>query len=153
MTYHINIGSNQGSRTDNIDRAVALLSALGSVVAVSSPVRSMPWGYQSDSEFVNLGVNLESELDPHALLCGLKSIERQIAPGGEHRDADGRYADREIDLDLIAAGSRTVDLPDLKVPHPLMSRRAFVLEPMMSLMPDWRHPQTGLSCEEMLAAL
>lgn len=153
MIYHINIGSNQGSRTDNIDRAVALLSALGNVESVSSPVCSKPWGYESDAEFLNLGVNLDSELDPQTLLRGLKSIENRIAPGGMHRNVNGGYADREIDLDLIAAGDLVVDTPDLKVPHQYMSRRVFVLRPMAELMPDWRHPLTGLSCKEMLAAL
>ena len=137
----------------NIDRAVALLSSLGSVEAVSGPVRSLPWGYESDAEFVNVGVNLQTALDPSALLEGLKAIERQIAPGGSHRDSEGRYADREIDLDLIALDDRVVDLPDLQVPHPLMALRPFVLQPMDDLLPQWRHPRTGLTCKEMLSAL
>ncbi len=137
----------------NIDRAVTLLSGLGSVEAVSAAVSSRPWGYESDAEFLNVGVNLRTGLGPQELLCGLKNIEKEIAPGGEHRDASGGYIDREIDLDIIAMGALTVNLPGLQIPHPLMSQRDFVLKPMAELMPEWTHPLTGRTCQEMLTAL
>ena len=88
----------------NIDRAVAFISEIGVVRAVSSPVFSAPWGYVSDSEFVNVGLNIDVELSPSDLLAALKRIERLIAPDESHRTADGEYADRTIDLDLIAYG-------------------------------------------------
>ncbi len=153
MIAHINIGSNQGNRTANIARAVDLLDNVGEVKAVSAPVLSAPWGYDSEEEFMNVGVNLDTELSPTQLLARLKYIEREIAPAGAHRDASGGYQDREIDLDLISYGDLTVETTELTVPHPRMLLRQFVLEPMAELMPEWRHPRSGLSCKEMLQKL
>lgn len=134
----------------NIDRAVAFISKIGQVRAVSSPVVSPPWGYVSDSEFVNVGVNLDVDLSSSELLDALKRIEREIAPDESHRTAQGEYADRSIDLDLIAYGTEVADTPELTLPHPRMSEREFVLEPMAEIMPQWRHPKNGLSPSEML---
>ncbi len=150
MISHINIGSNQGDRAANIARAVDLLSRLGRVLGVSAAVSSAPWGYESDAEFLNLGVNLATELSPESLLAGLKEIEKEISPVGEHRDASGAYQDREIDLDLIAYGEMTLETEKLTLPHPRMHLREFVLAPMAELLPEWRHPLSGLSCQEML---
>ncbi len=150
MIAHINIGSNLGNRAASIDRAVALLSDLGEVRAVSSPFVSRAWGYESDNEFLNVGVNLETDLPSLDLLEGLKRIERQIAPEGTHRTVDGGYADREIDLDLIARGAELISTPELTLPHPRMRQRAFVLGPLAELMPEWRHPKTHLTASEML---
>lgn len=150
MISHVNIGSNQGNRTANIARAVDLLSNIGNVISVSSPVCSAPWGYDSDAEFLNLGVNLETELSPVELLSRLQEIEKIISPEGEHRDASGDYLDREIDLDLIAYGDMTLQTDTLTLPHPRMHLRRFVLEPMAELLPQWRHPESGFSCQEML---
>lgn len=134
----------------NIDRAVAFISEIGVVRAVSSPVVSAPWGYASNSEYINIGVNLDVDLSPSDLLAALKRIEREIAPDESHRTADGEYADRTIDLDLIAYGNETADAPELTLPHPRMSERKFVLEPMAEIMPQWRHPENGLTPSEML---
>lgn len=134
----------------NIDRAVSLLSRLGQVESISSPVTSRAWGYDSTAEFLNVGVNLQTECDPAALLVGLKLIERQIAPYESHRDAEGRYADRTIDLDIITYGAECVQTPELTVPHALMSQRDFVLRPLAEILPSWRHPKLGVNAAEML---
>ncbi len=134
----------------NIDRAVAFISEIGVVKAVSSPVLSAPWGFVSDSEFVNVGVNLDVGLSSSGLLVALKGIERKIAPEESHRTADGGYADRTIDLDLIAYGAEITETPELTLPHPHMAEREFVLRPMAEIMPQWRHPKNGLSPSEML---
>lgn len=150
MIAHINIGSNQGNRKENIDRAVTLLSNAGMISAISAPVNSAPWGFDSDSDFLNVGVNLETRLTAMELLSELKCIEHEISPNGKHRTENGDYADREIDLDLIAYGNEIVESENLTLPHPRMTQRRFVLEPMASLMPEWRHPGNGMTCEEML---
>ena len=134
----------------NIDRAVAFISEIGQVRAVSAPVYSSPWGYVSDSEFMNVGVNLDVDLSPSDLLAALKRIEREMAPDESHRTPDGTYADRSIDLDIIAYGTEVVDSPELTLPHPRMSEREFVLGPMAEIMPQWRHPENGLLPSEML---
>lgn len=153
MIAHINIGSNQGNRTANLARAVDLLSHLGKVEAVSSTVASAPWGYDSDAEFLNIGVNLQTELPAEELLRRLQEIEQAISPSGTHRDESGNYIDRVIDLDLIAYGDMQLETETLTLPHPRMHLRRFVLEPMAELIPQWRHPKNGQSCREMLQSV
>lgn len=119
-------------------------------MAISSPVFTEAWGYDSENEFLNVGVNLETDLEAGELLGALKRIERLIAPDGSHRTASGAYADREVDLDLIAYGEERIDSPELTVPHPRMERRFFVLKPMAEIMPRWQHPETGKTPSELL---
>ncbi|MDE6536021.1 MAG: 2-amino-4-hydroxy-6-hydroxymethyldihydropteridine diphosphokinase [Muribaculaceae bacterium] len=153
MIAHVNIGSNQGNRKANIARAIDLLADVGEVLKVSDTVSSAPWGFESDLEFLNVGVNLETECSPRELLFRLQEIERKISPDGEHRNSAGDYQDREIDLDLIAYGDEVLETDNLTLPHPRMHLRRFVLQPMAELLPQWRHPLNGLSCEEMLGVI
>lgn len=152
-TAHINIGSNLGDRTANISRAVALLRPLGRVSAVSSPVETPAWGYDSPNAFLNVGVNLETEHGAEELIDAMQRIEREIEPEGRHRNADGSYRDRAVDLDLICLDSEEVATPRLTLPHPRLALREFVLRPMAEVLPAWRHPQTGLTARKMLEAL
>lgn len=150
---HFNIGSNLGDRLANIGMAVALLEkAIGIPAALSTPFVSPAWGYDSDNEFINVGVNFSTVLSPAALLNIARRIELEIDPQGSHRTASGAYADRIIDIDLICYGS-TVSHNDPLLPHPRLHLREFVLVPLMELMPDWVHPHTGRSAKEMLEAL
>lgn len=86
------------------------------------------------------------------VLRRLQEIQSAIDPS-PHRDADGRYIDRAIDIDLIAIGNWIVDTPDLTLPHPRMHLRDFVLIPLSALAPAWRHPLTGKTAEELLNEL
>ena len=152
-TAYINIGSNMGDRYGNISRAVALImERVGADPNVSEPVESEPWGYESDQTFINVGLTLQSSLEPHALLKILQSVEHEISPA-PHRDASGAYIDRMIDIDLIACGQAVIDTPALTLPHPAMHLRRFVLIPMIELMPHWQHPQLGLTPSQMLARI
>lgn len=155
---HINIGSNQDDSSGLIARAVALIvSATGCEAAtrhrLSPPVGSKPWGFDSDHDFMNVGLSLYPESTPDAeqLLATLQAIERSISPQS-HRNADGSYRDRAIDIDLIAIDSMRISSPTLTLPHPRMERRAFVLMPLDFTDSSWRHPVSGLTAAEMLAA-
>ncbi len=134
---YVNIGSNQGDRKAYIERAVALIADVADDGAVlcSSFVESEPWGFSSGNDFVNLGVVFSTALQPEELLDRLQGIERVIS-GGAHRDADGNYIDRDIDIDIIAIEGEEVDLPRLQVPHPRMLAREFVMEPLRELSRD-----------------
>lgn len=153
---HINIGSNTGDRAALIERAVAALSeridpAGRAQISLAPIEESEAWGFESDNRFLNLGVMIESpdDFDPMALLDLLQSVEKDIADV-PHRNPDGSYADRPIDIDLIAVDDKVVDEARLKLPHPLMHLRPFVLEPIKFLDPDWRHPISDLNADEML---
>lgn len=144
MIAHINIGSNLGDRTAHIARAVSLLDPLvGKVTAVSTPVESDAWGYQSTHSFINIGVNIETSLTPEEIVERLQKIEQIIAPGETHRTEQGTYADRTIDLDLICLGDTINRNPAARVPHPRMLQRSFVIGPLAEILPDWIHPEVG----------
>lgn len=157
---HLNIGSNSGDSRAFIARAVAALrSAFAGELRVSREVVSEPWGFVSANNFINVGVMITvhraepwmpAELD--SLLADVKAIERSISVM-PHRDASGAYADREIDIDIIAVDDICHASPVLVIPHPLMAKREFVLGPLAELAPDWRHPQTALTAAEMLGRL
>lgn len=153
-TAHINIGSNLGRRDANISDAVAGIRRIARcrVEAVSTPVESEPQGFDSEHSFVNVGVRLYTELAPLELLHALLQTERAISPAS-HRTAAGGYADRMIDIDLIAYDDVVADTPELTLPHPRMHERAFVLTPLAELAPTWRHPLLGLTATQMLEAL
>lgn len=157
---HLNIGSNSGDSQAFIARAVAALhSAYPGVLTTSSEVESEPWGFVSSNKFVNIGVLIEVEREAawtpvqlESLLSGIKAIEKSVS-AKPHRTPDGSYADREIDIDIIAVDGLEYSSPTLVLPHPLMSQRRFVLEPMAELAPAWRHPSTALTPAQMLASL
>lgn len=153
-TAHINIGSNIGNRKANISLAVSLLAPLSSAPLTCSDIFvGDPVGFDSPNSFLNLGVNIQTELSALRLIAELQAIEQQIAPGSSHRNPDGSYADRIIDLDLIVLGDVIEHLDGVVVPHPRMCEREFVLVPMAQILPHWRHPITALSAAEMLAAM
>lgn len=153
-TAHINIGSNSGHRRRNISAAVRLLQhLLGPVTARSEAISSAPWGFHSTARFLNIGVNVATSLPPDRIVDILRQIEHTIDPGGKHRNPDGTYADRAIDLDLIALGPTVSTLPHATVPHPRLHLRPFVLIPLARLMPNWHHPLSGLTPAQMLRNL
>lgn len=158
-TVHINIGSNLGDRAALIERAVAALSEridpdCEAEIRLAPVVESEPWGFESGNRFLNLGLMIKSsrDEDPYEILAMLQATEKEI-DGHSHRDDDGGYIDRAIDIDLIAVDDKIIDSPTLQLPHPRMDKRDFVLRPIASLDPDWRHPLTNKTAQEMIDEL
>ena len=149
MNFYLNIGSNIGNRRDNLYRAVVALSAGMGGCAVSSIVESEPWGFESDNRFMNLAICLSSEMEPQDMLDLIHEIERRLG-SASHRNEQGGYIDRLVDIDIMAIDDLVIDTPTLQVPHPHLPERDFFLKPMMQLAPDWRHPVTGLTAGQML---
>lgn len=142
MSYkaYLNIGSNKGDRIANIGQAVALITSLATEgrIIKSALVETEPWGFDSPSRFINVGVVIETSLPPEELLTRLQEIERIISPT-PHRDASGAYIDREIDIDIIVIDGVEIDTPRLTVPHPRMHLRDFVMKPLdeLTLSSPW----------------
>jgi len=137
-SVYLSIGSNSGDRRALIGRAVAALSLGLNAVSIrtSGFYRSRAWGFDSENEFLNIAVVLQFERDrewtdeeAEALLNITQSIERSIS-SVPHRNADGSYRDREIDIDIIAIDNQTISTPRLTVPHPLAALRPFVTIPL-----------------------
>ncbi len=152
MKYYLNLGSNLGNPRLNLTRAMKAVGDEFGPYELSHAVESEPQGFDSTRMFMNIGLSFESDLDPEEVLERLQAIEKRISPA-PHRRADGSYADRMIDIDIIAVDDLVIDTHHLHVPHPRMAGRRFVIEPMAELAPGWRHPRTGLTCAEMLSRL
>jgi 2-amino-4-hydroxy-6-hydroxymethyldihydropteridine diphosphokinase len=152
MRYYINIGSNLGNREANLHAAVSAVEAAFGVCKVSSVVKSAPWGYESPNDFLNVGVAFDSDALPAAVLVRLQSIEQAMG-ASRHRDDNGAYIDRLVDIDIVAVDEMVIDTATLKVPHPHLPERDFFLKPMCQLAPQWRHPQLGETPREMMEAL
>lgn len=140
-SVYLSIGSNSGDRRALIGRAVAALSLRLNAAGIrtSDFYRSEAWGFESANEFLNIAAVLYFDRDhewtaseAEALLDITQSIERSISPM-PHRNADGSYRDREIDIDIIAIDNQTISTPRLTVPHPLASLRPFVTIPLAQL--------------------
>jgi 2-amino-4-hydroxy-6-hydroxymethyldihydropteridine diphosphokinase len=151
MVYYLNIGSNLGDREGNLWAADLRLSLdLGLVTARSAIVESEPWGFESDNGFLNRGIAVESRFSPIEALNIIHDIEYELNHGHGHRDADGNYVDRLVDIDIMAIDELVIDLPSLQVPHRHMPRRDFFLKPMAELAPEWVHPILHLTAQQML---
>lgn len=148
----INIGSNLGNRRLNLSRAVSAVSRRFGDFEVSHVVESEPLGFGSTNSFLNLCMTFHSDSPPEEVLRGLQEIERSISPL-PHRNPDGSYADRVVDIDIIAIDRQVIDTPALTVPHPRMHLRPFVLEPLDEVAGAWTHPLTGLTPRQMLGLL
>ncbi len=152
-TAYINIGSNKGDRHALIEQAVALIESECGVRVRRAPLfYSEPWGFDSDAQFVNLGIAVEVTASPDELLLMLQKIERNISPA-PHRDTDGNYIDRYIDIDIIAIDDLVINTPDLIVPHERMHLRDFVLVPLNHLAPGWKHPLYKATPSELMSRL
>ncbi len=133
MKTFLGLGSNLGDKKGNIDHAIRQISRkTGHVVRQSTYYESEPQGFQSENHFVNVVVLVETELQPLALLHQLLEIEKEM--GRLHKSEDGVYADRLIDIDILLYEDQIIDLPELKVPHPLMKERDFVMKPLNEIL-------------------
>ncbi len=140
------LGSNLGKREKNLEKALVMLEERRIYpVRRSSIYETEPWGLKEQPCFLNMVVEVETELMPLELLITLKDIEK-----GMGRIVRERYGPRLIDIDIIFYNFMVIDIPELKIPHPLMHKRRFVLEPLMEISPHMRHPLLGLTVEEMM---
>lgn len=144
------LGANLGEPAAQLDAAIAALDALPGtrVVRRSHHYRSPAWGPIPQADYLNAVVELETMLDAHALLAELLAIERHL---GRDRTV-ARYAPRRIDLDLLAHRDASIDAPGLRVPHPHLHERAFVLLPLAEIAPDFDVPGHG-AVHELVARL
>ena len=147
----LGLGSNLGERQANIERAIELISErVGEVIRRSSLIETEPWGFESENKFLNGVILCETTLTPRQVLRKTQKIERDMGrkkktvncqlsarPAGTLARARTvncqLYSDRPIDIDILLYDDLTVDEPDLKIPHPLMQERDFVMIPLKEI--------------------
>ncbi|MGI6231547.1 MAG: 2-amino-4-hydroxy-6-hydroxymethyldihydropteridine diphosphokinase [Prevotella sp.] len=132
---YFSLGSNIGNRKRQIENAISLLGQrVGCVKAVSSMFETEPWGFQSNNKFINACVCCSTEFSPRQVLFATQKIEREM--GRLQKSVDGVYHDRIIDIDILLYDDLTIDEPDLKIPHPMMKKRDFVMIPLREILPN-----------------
>lgn len=146
---YVSLGTNLGDRAAQLGRALRALDALPATrLAALSPIfETDPVGPPPQEAYLNAVAQLRTELEPRALLDGMLAIEREA---GRTR-CGVRNAARTLDLDVLLYGARVIDLSGLRVPHPRMAERPFVLEPLAALAPELRHPELGATIESLAA--
>ena len=150
MKAYIGIGSNLGEREQAIRAALDALAALPDTTLTrsSSLYDTEPVGGPDQPDFLNAVAELDTDLAPRQLLWNLMRIELRLG-----RVRTVRWGPRTIDLDLLLAGELVIDEADLKVPHPELTRRSFVLVPLVELDPLLRHPVSGETLLQILSRL
>lgn len=133
MKTYLGLGSNLGDKKANINHAIRKIAVVaGEIVRRSEFYFSAPWGFESEHDFVNVVICVETTLQPLELLHRLQEIEQTM--GREQKTVGGVYADRIIDIDILLYEDLVIDLPELKVPHPLMKERDFVMKPLNEIL-------------------
>jgi len=147
MTIHnayIGIGANLGDPSANVERALVALEEFGAIVRRSTLYRTRPWGKTDQPDFVNAAALLETSLAPRELLSALKTVERGLG-----REPGERWGPRIVDLDLLAYDALEIDEPNLRIPHPHLRERAFVLVPLAEIDPGFADARDALPAEEL----
>jgi 2-amino-4-hydroxy-6-hydroxymethyldihydropteridine diphosphokinase len=142
---YVGLGSNLGDREATIRTAAGLIGSR----RLSRIVETEPWGNEEQPKFLNAVAELETELEPQALLELLLEVESRL---GRERDGT-HWGPRLIDLDLLLYGDCVLDEPGLTVPHPFLHERLFVLEPLAELAPDLVVPGRGALPRRTVSAL
>ena len=139
-TVALLLGGNQGNRASLMEQAIAKIEEQIGVVSLQSPrYETAPWGFESPLPFLNCAVIVDTDLSSDEVLRRALDIEKELGRQ-RHPNATQRYSDRPIDIDLIFFDSLCCDTPTLQLPHPRMSQRRFVLQPLADIIPDYLHP-------------
>lgn len=149
MRIYLSLGSNLGDRLLNLGRALFLLDRGGArVLKVSRVYETAPLYYLKQPAFFNLAAACETSLAPQKLLALIARVETSLK-----RRRLIKNGPRTLDADILFYGGQVLDLPGLRVPHPRLAEREFVLAPLAEIAPYLRHPLTGLTAGKMLSAL
>ncbi len=146
---YLGLGGNLGDRMAALTEALARLNATPGMrrVSCSSVYETEPWGVTDQPRFLNLVAGFETTRPPADLLAICQSVESTVG-----RVATYRWGPRRIDVDILLYGSEVVSLatPDLQIPHPRLTQRAFVLVPLAEIAPELAVPPDGLSVRRLL---
>ena len=146
-TVFLGIGTNLGDRESNLREAILKIEEhIGMVLKFSAVYETAPWGFDAENDFLNMAVMVETIYSPAELMEKIIGIESML---GRDRNQD-RYSSRIIDIDILFYNDLIINEKGLKIPHPLLHERRFVLVPLNELAPDLIHPVKGKSISLLL---
>ena len=146
---YIGIGSNLGNREENCQKAIALLIKKNIKITKRSSLYEIePWGVKEQPRFINMAVEIETNLEPAELLKVIKEIENSMG-----RRKGIRWGPRVIDLDVLLYDDLILKTGELEIPHPAIKDREFVLKPLSEIAPDKIHPIFKKSIKTLLIEL
>ena len=148
VTAYLGIGSNLGDKEENLRAAVNRIRAqAGNIISCSAPYLSAPWGFESENNFINIAVSVETALSPFDLLHITQQIEKEL--GRTRKSVNGIYTDRIIDIDILFYGDEFIDTDRLVIPHPGIGNRDFFRIPLREIYPGFEtHPAYRLRCQK-----
>jgi deoxyguanosine kinase len=144
----LSLGSNVGNRLEQLTLSIKFIhEQLGTVVRISSVYETPAWGFESEP-FYNAVILVHSQISPEKFLKHILTIEKKL---GRIRKLSSEYEARIIDIDIIAWNEEVISQENLQVPHPRMQERKFVLQPLLDLNLDWKHPVLNQTDKELFA--
>jgi 2-amino-4-hydroxy-6-hydroxymethyldihydropteridine diphosphokinase len=145
---YLSLGSNIGDRAGNLHTSIDRLRDFGELVAISSFYETEPVEFTAQAWFLNCAVTFSTVKTPQEILAGILDIERQLG-----RQRGQEKGPRVIDIDIVLFDDLIVEDPGLKIPHPAMHERRFVLEPLTEIAPDAYHPVFKRTIRDLRDAL
>ncbi|MCF6406955.1 2-amino-4-hydroxy-6-hydroxymethyldihydropteridine diphosphokinase [Chitinophaga filiformis] len=140
------IGGNLGDRTGHLQQAVEQIDKqVGKVEKISALYETAAWGHVEQPDYLNQALLVSTGMDARTLLQTVLAIEHNIG-----RIRRQKWGARVIDIDIIFYNDAIINEPDLKIPHPQMQFRQFVLVPLREIVPDWQHPILHQSVSTLL---
>lgn len=144
-TVYLHTGSNEGNRLQHLQVAADRLERrAGPCLKRSRVYETAAWGIEDQPDFLNQALAISTDRPPFALLDILLSIEQEMG-----RERRVKWGQRLIDIDLLFYGGVRIHTPRLKVPHPYLHKRNFVLQPLLEIAPGLIHPALGLSIRQL----
>ncbi len=144
----LSLGSNIGDRMAHLRFAVSEMNHFGTVKSLSAIFETEPWGYDDPSPYLNMTCRFDTDIEPHSLRGKLSEIEKRS--GRVKSTSDENYLARTLDIDILLFDDLKIHTQDLVVPHPRMTLRRFVLEPLAQIAPDIIHPNSGQTISKLL---
>lgn len=147
-TVYMGLGTNLGDKEANLRTAIyKLQERIGKQVSLSSFYETAPWGFESDHSFLNAAIGLETSLSPIEILHITQEIEKEL--GRTKKSVNGSYSDRLIDIDILLYDTLVLQTPELTIPHPLMTERDFVMNPLIEIAGNVIHPTRQKTLSEL----
>ncbi len=148
-TIYLALGSNLGASFILLKKAISLLEQrVGQILAIAPFWETEPWGFYSANNFINTCVEMRTNYTPQKLLILTQEIEKELGRTHKHLENEN-YSDRTIDIDILFYGNSILNLSELKIPHTLLHKRFFVLDPLCTIAPLLVHPLLNKTIVEL----